>query len=85
MMKGRATMENEHLDRVYWFTVNDCADMFTDSGVSVETFLGDVLDSVLRVRPESRQAFQLLGILEYFSQLKDIDDANQTASEIFKA
>ena len=77
-------MEND-LERVYWFTVNDCADMFTNSGVSVETFLGDVLDRVLQSRPESRQAYQLLTMIDKLDQQKEIDNANQIASEVFKA
>jgi hypothetical protein len=77
-------MEND-LERVYWFTVNDCANMFTDSGVNVETFLGDVLDRVLRSRPESRQAYQLLTMIDKLDQQKEIDNANQIASEVFKA
>jgi hypothetical protein len=77
-------MEND-LERIYWFTVNDCANMFTDSGVNVETFLGDVLDRVLQSRPESRQAYQLLTLIDKLDQQKDIDNANQIASEIFKA
>jgi hypothetical protein len=73
------------LERIYWFTVNDCANMFTDSGVNVETFLGDVLDRVLQSRPESRQAYQLLTMIDKLDQQKDIDNANQIASEVFKA
>jgi lipoprotein NlpI len=55
------------------------------NNIDPRTFLGDVLDCVLRVRPESRQAFQILGILDYFTQLKDFDDANDIAKQILEA
>jgi len=72
-------------ERFYWFTVQDTSELFVHNNINVETFLGDVLDSVLRVRPECRQAFQILAILDQISQLKDIDDANDIAIEVFKA
>ena len=84
-MKGRAKMEKLDQERFYWFTVQDTGELFVHNNIDPRTFLGDVLDSVLRVRPECRQAFQILGILDYFTQLKDIDDANQTASEVLEA
>jgi hypothetical protein len=84
-MKGRAPMEKADQEMMYWHTVHDSAELFVHNNIDPRTFLGDVLDCVLRVRPESRQAFQILGILDYFTQLKDYDDANDIASEVFKA
>ena len=78
-------MEKIDQERFYWFTVQDTSELFVHNNINVETFLGDVLDSVLRVRPECRQAFQILAILDQISQLKDIDDANDIAIEVFKA
>ena len=84
-MKGRATMEKPDQESFYWFTVQDTAELFVHNNIDPRTFLGDVLDCVLRVRPESRQAFQILGILDYFTQLKDYDDANDIAKQILEA
>ena len=56
-------MEKIDQERFYWFTVQDTAELFVHNNIDTETFLGDVLDSVLRVRPECRQAFQILGIV----------------------
>lgn len=78
-------MEKLDQERFYWFTVQDTAELFVHNNIDVSTFLGDVLDSVLRVRPECRQAFQTLGILDQISQLKDIDDANAVALEVLNA
>jgi hypothetical protein len=80
-----ASMQKIDQERFYWFTVQDTSELFVHNNINVETFLGDVLDSVLRVRPECRQAFQILRILDQISQLKDIDDANDIAIEVFKA
>ena len=78
-------MEKLDQERLYWFTVQDTAELFVHNNIDVSTFLGDVLDSVLRCGPESRQAFQILRILDQFSQLQDIDNANEIADEVFKA
>ncbi len=83
--RGMTSMEKLDQERFYWFTVQDTAELFVHNNIDPRTFLGDVLDSVLRVRPESRQAFQILGILDYFTQLKDFDDANDIANQVFKA
>ncbi len=80
-----ASMQKIDQERFYWFTVQDTSELFVHNNIDVSTFLGDVLDSVLRVRPECRQAFQILAILDQISQLKDIDDANDIAIEVFKA
>lgn len=78
-------MEKLDQERFYWFTVQDAAELFVHNNIDTATFLSDVLDCVLRVRPDSKQAFQLLGILDYFSQQLDKDKANEVASEVFKA
>ena len=78
-------MQPWETEQMYFSTVHDIAELLVSYNVDTETMISDVLDCVLRVRPESRQAFQLLGILDYFTQLKDFDDANDIASEVFKA
>jgi hypothetical protein len=78
-------MQPWETEQMYFSTVHDIAELLVSYNVDTETMISDVLDCVLRVRPESRQAFQLLGILDYFTQLKAIDDANDIASEVFKA
>ena len=78
-------MQPWETEQMYFSTVHDIAELLVSYNVDTETMISDVLDCVLRVRPESRQAFQLLGILDYFTQLKDYDDANDIASEVFKA
>jgi|APGre2960657404_1045060.scaffolds.fasta_scaffold40913_2 hypothetical protein len=78
-------MQPWETEQMYFSTVHDIAELLVSYNVDTETMLSDVLDAVLRVKPESRQAFQLLGILDYFTQLKAIDDANEIASEVFKA
>lgn len=78
-------MQPWETEQMYFSTVHDIAELLVSYNVDTETMISDVLDCVLRVRPESRQAFQLLGILDHFSQVKDTDDANDIASEVFKA
>jgi len=77
-------MEIHEQEQMYWHTVNDVTELLVYYNTDVDTFLGDVLDSILRVRPESRQAFQMLGILEYFSQLSDREKANIIAKEVLE-
>jgi hypothetical protein len=84
-MKGRITMQPWETEQMYFSTVHDIAELLVSYNVDTETMISDVLDCVLRVRPESRQAFQLLGILDYFTQLKAIDDANDIAKQILEA
>jgi hypothetical protein len=78
-------MQPWETEQMYFSTVHDIAELLVSYNVDTETMISDVLDCVLRVRPESRQAFQLLGILDYFTQLKAIDDANDIAKQVFKA
>ena len=72
-------------EMIYWSTIHDVTELLVNYNTDTETLLCDVLDSVLRVKPESRQAFQLLGILDYFSQQLNIDAANQAAKEALDA
>jgi len=78
-------MQPWETEQMYFSTVHDIAELLVSYNVDTETMISDVLDCVLRVRPESRQAFQLLGILDHFSQVKATDDANAVASEVFNA
>jgi hypothetical protein len=78
-------MQPWETEQMYFSTVHDIAELLVSYNVDTETMISDVLDCVLRVRPESRQAFQLLGILDYFTQLKDFDDANDIAKQILEA
>jgi hypothetical protein len=78
-------MEIHEQEQMYWTSVNDVTELLVYYNTDVDTFLGDVLDSILRVRPESRQAFQMLGILDYFGQLSDREKANIIAKEVLDA
>jgi hypothetical protein len=78
-------MQQWESEQMYFSTVHDIAELLVSYNVDTETMVSDVLDCVLRTRPECRQAFQLLSMLSYFNQLKDTDDANDIASEVFKA
>ena len=75
-------MEIHEQEQMYWTSVNDVTELLLHYNTDVDTFLGDVLDSILRVRPESRQSFQMLGILDYFGQLSDREKANLIAKEV---
>jgi len=77
-------MQPWETEQMYFSTIHDIAELLVSYNVDTETMVSDVLDCVLRVRPECRQAFQLLGILDHFSQVKDTNDANDIASEVFK-
>jgi hypothetical protein len=78
-------MQPWETEQMYFSTVHDIAELLVSYNVDTETMISDVLDCVLRIGPERRQAFQLLQMLDYFTQLKAIDDANEIASEVFKA
>ena len=78
-------MQPWETEQMYFSTVHDIAELLVSYNVDTETMVSDVLDCVLRVRPECRQAFQLLGILDYFTQVKATDDANAVASEVLNA
>ena len=78
-------MQPWETEQMYFSTVHDIAELLVSYNVDTETMISDVLDCVLRIGADRRQAFQLLQMLDYFTQLKDIDDANEIASEVFKA
>ena len=78
-------MEIHEQEQMYWTSVNDVTELLVYYNTDVDTFLGDVLDSILRVRPESRQASQMLGILSYFSELDEREKANLIAKEVLDA
>ena len=78
-------MEIHEQEQMYWTSVNDVTELLLHYNTDVDTFLGDVLDSILRVRPESRQAAQMLGILAYFSELDDREKANIIVREVLDA
>lgn len=78
-------MQPWETEQMYFSTVHDIAELLVSYNVDTETMVSDVLDCVLRVRPESRQAFQLLGILDYFSQVKATEEANSVAAEVLNA
>ena len=77
-------MEDE-LERVYWFTVQDCAKVLTGTGVELDVFLSDVYDSVVRLNPTDPAVLDMLAILEQIGQQLEIKRANKIASEVFKA
>lgn len=78
-------MQKWETEQMYFSSVHDIAELLVSYNVDTETLVSDVLDCVLRSRPECRQAYQLLAMLDYFNQQKANDDANQIASEVFKA
>jgi hypothetical protein len=78
-------MQQWESEQMYFSTVHDIAELLVSYNVDTETMISDVLDCVLRTRPECRQAFQLLSMLSYFNQLKSNDEANSVAAEVFNA
>lgn len=78
-------MQPWETEQMYFSTVHDIAELLVSYNVDTETMISDVLDCVLRIGPERRQAFQLLQMLSYFSDLKATDDANAVASEVLNA
>ena len=78
-------MQPWETEQMYFSTVHDIAELLVSYNVDTETMISDVLDCVLRIGPERRQALQLLAILDHFSQVKATDDANAVASEVLNA
>lgn len=78
-------MQPWETEQMYFSTVHDIAELLVSYNVDTETMISDVLDCVLRIGPERRQAFQLLQMLDYFTQLKAVDEANQIAAEVLNA
>lgn len=78
-------MENDDLERIYWFTVQDCARLLTDTDTPLDVFLSDVFDSVVSLNSTDPVALDLLTLLDQISQQREINNANQVASEVFKA
>jgi hypothetical protein len=75
-------MEKFDIERYYWFTVQDCAEILSTSGTDIETFMGDVFDSVLKLDANANVLPKLMAILDQLSQQRDIDNANQIAKQI---
>lgn len=77
-------MEDD-LERVYWFTVQDCAKILASHPVPLDVFLSDVYDSVVSLNSTDPTVLDLLSVLDLINQQREIDRANQIASEVFKA
>ena len=84
-MKGRASMENDDLERMYWFTVMDSAKLLTTANIGIDVFLSDVYDSVVSLNSTDPAVLDLLSILDQISQQREIKNANSIAEQIFKA
>jgi hypothetical protein len=78
-------MQPWETEQMYFSTVHDIAELLVSYNVDTETMISDVLDCVLRIGADRRQAYQLLQMLDYFTQLKDFDDANDIAKQILEA
>lgn len=78
-------MENDDLERIYWFTVQDCARLLVDTPVALDVFLSDVYDSVVSLNSTDSNVLDLLSLIDQINQQRTIDRANQIASEVFKA
>ena len=78
-------MENDDFERNYWFCVQDCAKTLVDTGASLDTFMSDVYDSVVKLNSTDPVILDLLAILEQFNQLLEVKRANEVADEVFKA
>jgi hypothetical protein len=78
-------MQPWETEQMYFSTVHDIAELLVSYNVDTETMVSDVLDCVLRTRPECRQAFQLLAMLDHFSQVKATEEANSVAAEVINA
>ena len=84
-MKGRASMENDDLERMYWFTVMDSAKLLTTAHIGIDVFLSDVYDSVVSLNSTDPAVLDLLSILDQISQQREIKNANTIAEQVFKA
>jgi hypothetical protein len=84
-MKGRTTMQPWETEQMYFSTVHDIAELLVSYNVDTETMISDVLDCVLRIGADRRQAYQLLQMLSYFNELKATEEANQIAAEVLNA
>ena len=76
-------MENDDFERNYWFCVQDCARTLVDTGASLDTFMNDVFDSVVKLNATDPVVLDLLAVLEQFNQLMEVKRANEAASEVF--
>ena len=78
-------MENDDLERMYWFTVMDSAKLLTTANIGIDVFLSDVYDSVVSLNSTDPAVLDLLSILDQISQQREIKNANSIAEQIFKA
>ncbi len=78
-------MENDDLERMYWFTVMDSAKLLTTAHIGIDVFLSDVYDSVMSLNSTDPTVLDLLSILDQISQQREIKNANTIAEQIFKA
>ncbi len=69
-------MENDDLERIYWFCVSDCVDLLAHGSTDIETLLNDVYEALKRTKPESGTCVALLAILDQLSQERTRINAN---------
>jgi hypothetical protein len=77
-------MENQDLERFYWFTVQDCAEIVSTTGTDIETFIGDVYDSVLKLDANAPVLPKLMALMATLNNERNIERANQIADEVLK-
>lgn len=77
-------MEKDDIERMYWFTVMDSAELLAHADVSIDTFLGDVYNAVHKLKPSSGNISGLLAILDQLSQERIRLDAEAVKNEVFK-
>ena len=78
-------MEKHDLEQFYWFTVSDSAELLAHANVDIETFLGDVFDSLLKSKPTAGNLVPLLAVLDKLNEERQRLNAEALKSEIFKA
>lgn len=85
MMTKESMMENDDLERMYWFTVQDSAKLLTIPHIALDVFLADVFDSVTKLDPTNPTVIDLLAVLDELNTFMETKRANEAASEVFKA
>ena len=69
-------MENDDLERIYWFCVSDCVDLLAHGSTDIETLLNDVYEVLKRTKPTSGNCVALLAVLDQLSEERARINAN---------
>ena len=84
-MKGRAVMENQDLEMMYWFAVHEVADLLGHADVPLEVFLNDVYLGLCKTSQHDANVLRLLSVLEHMKGHRELDTANAIAKELSDA